>query len=345
MKTYFRLYSNTQTEFNSSIFDLINGDNETKQTKGLAYILSQYDKFLFAFINSPKVKKVIKNKLNIQIDYNRISSIVVSAERFTIDKKRADIIIKIEQDKLPLVALIIEAKNIKTYINQDTLSKQIEHYLEDNTFPDLINYPKIGIVLTKYNQNIPNVININWNDIIQLLFDFCKKDLKNSLIKQYLLFLTQIDKAMKYYEKEVLSIPAGRSIENVEKYNIYVCPDTKDYSYKKPLFVTFRAAKGGIMNKLYKIEDILILNPTNKSEIESLLNSTYSENIKNRIIEYIKASNYSDINYDERFYILSESENIDLPNNPKPQRNNAKFTYYTLKDILTKEIVIPESKL
>lgn len=345
MKTYFRLYNNSQTEFNSSIFDLINGDNETKQTKGLAYIFSQYDKLLFGFIESPIVKNKLRSQFNLDIDCKKITSVEISAEKFTSDKKRADIIIKIEQDKKPLIALVIEAKSIKANVNQTSLSKQIEYYLDEDKFPDLKGYIKIGMILTKYNQNIPNVINLSWDNVIQLLFNFCKKEERNSLINQYLNFLTQIDKAMNYYEKEVLSIPAGRSIENVEKYNIYVCPDNKDYSYKKPLFVTFRAAKGGVMSTLYKIDDIIILNPSNESEIQSLLASTYSENIKNRIVEYIKSSNYSADWFDERFYILSQSDNIDLPNKPKPQRNNSNISYYTLKEILTKKIVIPESKL
>jgi hypothetical protein len=49
------------------------------------------------------------------------------------------------------------------------------------------------------------------------------------------------------------------------------------------------------------------------------------------------------IDYDERFYILSENEYIELVNRPKPQRNNAKFTYYTLSEVLSKKIISPES--
>lgn len=345
MKTHFRLYTDTKTDFQSSIFDLISGEKETKQTKGLAYVFTQYESFLFSFLDFKPVKDGLKICLKSSIKFEEITSIEVSAERFTTDRKRADIVIKIDSKKKPLIAIIIEAKSVKTNVNQQLLSSQILNYLDDRQFPELISYQKIGIVLTKYNQSIPNIVNISWENIVQLLFDFCKKLSANEIISQYLNFITQIDKAMKYYEREVLSIPAGKSLTMVQQYNIYVCPDTKNYNYKRPLFVTFRQANGGVMNKLYKIEDIIILNPTNQNEVQALQNSTYPDNIKTRISSYLAAANYnSPIDYDERFYILSETDSIDLNQNPKPQRNNAKFTYYTLKEILTKQIVIPESQ-
>jgi len=345
MKMHFRLYTHTQTDFQSSIFDLINGERETKQTKGLAYVFSQYKSFLFYFLDFKPVKDGLNNCLKSNLIFENITSIEVSAERFTTDRKRADIVIKIDSKKKPLIAIIIEAKSIKTNVNQQTLSNQILNYLDDQQFPELISYQKIGVVLTKYKQIIPSIVNINWENIVQLLFDFCKKLSPNEIINQYLNFLTQIDKSMKYYEKEVLSIPAGKSLSMVQQYNIYVCPDTKNYNYKRPLFVTFRQANGGVMNKLYKIEDSIILNPTNQNEIQALQNSTYPDKIKTRILSYLAASNYgTPIEYDERFYILSETDSIDLNLNPKPKRNNSKFTYYTLKEILTKQIVIPESQ-
>lgn len=345
MKTHFRLYTDTKTDFQSSIFDLINGDKETKQTKGLAYVFSQYENFLFSFLEFKPVKDVLKKCLKSNLKIDEITSIEVSAERLTLDKRRADIVIKIDLKKKPLIALIIEAKSIKTNVNQQSLLEQISNYLDDKQFPELNNYQKIGIVLTKYSQSIPNVVNIRWENIVNILLDFCKKLRPNEIINQYLNFLTQIDKSMKYYEKEVLSIPAGKSLAMVQQHSIYVCPDTKSYNYKRPLFVTFRQANGGVMNRLYKIEDIFVLNPTNQNEVQALKDSTYSDSVKTRIMNYLTAANYNTpIDYDERFYILSETESIDLSSSPRPQRNNAKFTYYTLKEILTKQIVIPESQ-
>jgi hypothetical protein len=345
MKKFFRLYTDNQSEYNSSIFDLISGDKETKQTKGLAYIFSQYTDFLFDFL---EYQPVLDTMLchGCTINKKDITVIEISAERFTTDKKRADIVIKIDSNKAPLIAIIIEAKSIKVNTNQQDLHKQIKGYLEDNQFPDLKEYIRVGVALTKYNQNIPDIANVSWENLIQLLLEFCKKkESKNTTINQYLKFITEIDKEMKYYEKEVLSIPAGKSLKLVEQFNIYVCPDTKNYNYKKPIFVGFRKAGGGIMERLYKIEDIIILNPTVKSEVETFNNSVYSTDIKRRILNYIKAANYgAQIDFDERFYILSETEVIELNNKPRPKKNNAKFTYYTLSEVLSKEIIVPASQ-
>lgn len=345
MKTHFRLYTDTKMDFNSSIFDLIHGDKETKQTKGLAYIFSQYNDFLFSFLEFKTIKESIAKCIGRKFDCKQITAIEVSAERLTTDKKRADIVIKIDTHKKPLIALIIEAKSIKVNINQQNLSNQILNYLTDTQFPELYKYKKAGIVLTKYKQSIPNIASITWEEIIQILENFCKSRKEPEIINQYFKFLTQIDNTMKYYEKEVLSIPAGKSLHMVQKFNIYECPDNKDYNYRKALFITFRQSNGGEMSKLYKLEDIVILNPANENEIEALKNSTFPENFKNRLLEYIKKMNYpANLEEDRKFYILSESETIDLLNKPRPPRNNAKFTYYTLKEILTKKEVIPESQ-
>jgi len=151
---------------------------------------------------------------------------------------------------------------------------------------------------------------------------------------------------MKFYEKEVLSIPAGKSHKLVDEFNIYACPDTKYYNYKKSIFVGFRKSKGGVMERLYKIEEIIILNPTNESELETFKNSTYSDKVKIRVSDYIRTEDFGkQLEYDMRFYVLSESEKIELPHQPKPERNNAKFTYYTLTEVLTNKIIVPESKI
>jgi hypothetical protein len=345
MKKYFRLYTDNKTEYNSSIFDLINGDKETKQTKGFAYILSQYTDFLFTFLRYAPIADSIIEKLGSELDIKTITAIEVSAERITTDKKRADIVIKLDANKKPLIAIIIEAKSIKVNVNQQSLSNQIIGYLEDNQFPDLIQYPKVGVALTKYNQNIPEISNVSWENVIQLLLEYCKKKKSDEIINQYLKFLTEIDKAMKYYEKEVLSIPAGKSLELVEQYNIYVCPDTKNYNYKKSIFVGFRKAGGGVMERLYKIEYIIILNPTIENEVETFKNSIYPKDVKTRILNYIQTANYNTpIDFDEKFYVLSLTETIELNNKPRPQRNNAKFTYYTLSEVLSKEIIVPASQ-
>jgi hypothetical protein len=345
--SYFRLYVDNKTEFNSTLFDLISGDKETKQTKGLAYILYQYNDFLFNFIQFPPISEKITYELKEHLNISKITHIEVSAERITTDKNRADIVIKIDLDSKPTLAILIEAKSIKANVNQQLLNEQLKKYLSEEQFPEFMAYKKIGVVLTKYRQTIPEVVNISWEDVIQLLFNYCKKQSSNEIISQYLKFITEVDKNMKYYEKEVLSIPAGKSLLFVEKYNIYSCPDTETYNYKKAIFVGFRKSGGGEMEKLYKIEDVFIMNPNNDSEMKIFQNSTYSEEIKNKINRYIESTKveefFESIDTNYRFYILSDKA-IELPNKPRHERNNAKFTYYSIAEVLSNKTIIPESK-
>lgn len=344
MKTVFRLYANGNSAFNSSVFDMIDGDRETKQTKGLAYIFKEYPEFLHQFLKQDEIVQVLRLN-NISISWNKISSIEINAEKISASKKRADILVKIDQNKKEFIAIIIEAKSIKTAINTLKIKDQINNYLSDDEFPELAKYIKIPVILTKYTEFLENVSSITWNKIINLLHDFANKN-SSSLLDQYFTFITGVDKSMKFYEKEVLSIPAGKTFELVEKYSIYECPDQAAYNYKKSLFITFRNTGGGVMNKLYKIEDILIFNPTIESELQRVREMDLSEDIKNRLFGYISESGYgSDLDHDKKFYILSTNEIIELKNQPHPKVNNAKFSYYRLCDILTESEVIPESQL
>ncbi len=346
MHLSFRLYDSGKAKYHSSIFDLISGDKETKQTKGLAYIFSQYPEFVYAFLAYPSVDQGIKEMLGFSLTKRNVSAIEVSAERYTDNKTRADIILRIDHNNKPLLALVCEAKSAKVNVNKDALTSQIQRYVHDSNFPGLEPYRRIGIVLTKYRQNIESVVCLSWDEVTQLLIDFCRKLEKHELAVQYLNFLLEIDKNMKYYEKEVLSVAASRSLPIVEKTNVYECPDTPEYNYKKPLFITFRQSAGGVMNCLYKIEEIVVFNPKLKSEVETFKNSMLSDSVKQRVLEYIRHTPYpDDLDHNKRFYILSESENIQLPHKPHPRVNNAGKIYYRLVDMLTREIVEPESKM
>jgi len=53
---------------------------------------------------------------------------------------------------------------------------------------------------------------------------------------------------------------------------------------------------------------------------------------------------YNNLNQEFKFIILSETDQIELPHNPQPQKNNSFHRYYSLSQILdpTKKILIPE---
>lgn len=338
MKTIFRLYDKNKTKIKSTIFDLINGNLETKQTKGLAYILKEYPDLVFDLIKKSGIKTPTFNK-------SKVSSIEVSAEKITTSNKRVDILIKIDVFNKPCLALIIEAKSIKLRIDPSHVITQVQGYLDDTEIPELNEYKKFPIILTKYKSLLSeDLISISWNDLIELMEKRIKK-IPGSLLEQYYDFITEVDADMKYYEVEVLSLPAGNSIEFVEEHFIYECPDTKDYNYKKPIYLTFRKSGGGEMNALYKIVEIVILNPAIQSEVERIKDIDLDEKIKQRLVNYIDNVAIKKEEFEHRFYLLSKDERIELDNRPKPPKNNAKFTYYRLSDILTKTEVLPVSQI
>lgn len=94
---------------------------------------------------------------------------------------------------------------------------------------------------------------------------------------------------MKFYNEEVMSIPAGTSYNLVETFGIYECPiNGKHYQARanaKPLYVAFRQ-KGGKVTELFKVKDIIELdirdygnNTYVDPEISPLLNPRDVENI------------------------------------------------------------------
>ncbi|GAU09288.1 hypothetical protein [Desulfoplanes formicivorans] len=340
MKTVFRIYENKNAKFESSIFDMINGNKETKQTKGLAYILKEYPDIIKDILSIETVKDYTKNK-KIQPNWNNTNKIEVIAEKITTSRKRLDILIKIDKDKKPFLAIIIEAKSIKSNIKPIDASIQLQKYLHADELPELEKYKKIPIVLTNYKTILTNeIITIRWAEIINIISKRNKDN--NDLLWQYYNFITGVNKDMNFYEKEVLSIPAGKTIDLVQKYLIYECPDRKEYRYKKTIFVTFRANGGGTMEKLYKIKDVIVFNPTLKSDIDRANEYINDKKINERLNKFISESNYKD-SEEKKFYILADDEVIELKNKPRPARNNVKFTYYRLADILTQKIVKPAS--
>ena len=341
MKTVFRIYENEDANFESSIFDMISGDKETKQTKGLAYVMKENPYIIKNILMIDTIKNHLE-KIRMPINWKKVSKIEVIAEKITASSKRVDILIKIDKENKPFIALIIEAKSIKSKIRPIVVYNQIQEYIGEGELPDCEEYEKLPIILTNYKTIITNeIVSIRWEEIINIIGEQVNNN--NYILLQYYNFITGVNKDMHFYEKEVLSIPAGKTINLVEKHLIYECPDKEEYRYKKPIFITFRDKGGGVMRKLYKIEDILVFNPTINSDIDRVNDYLKDARIKNRLKNYIYDSIYED-SEEKRFYILSAEEIIQLNNMPKPERNNAKFTYYRLFDILTKNIVKPASR-
>ncbi len=146
---------------------------------------------------------------------------------------------------------------------------------------------------------------------------------------------------MKLKKAEVLSVPSNSSYYCIETTSIHACPDS--YSYKSTQYITFRK-HGGIMERVYKIDEIVILNPHDSEQLSRL-----SPKYKNRIRLYMDCRErelpFESKDYDRRFYILSETNQIELAHKPHMRKNSQGHCYFTLAELTSgKEIVEVASK-
>jgi hypothetical protein len=354
LKTNFRLYQAENSKFKSTLFDLIDGDRETKQTKGLAYLFHLSPEFLKEFLSIEKLDHFIRKRLtNTQYkmflgsDYLKVDAEMISVGS---EKIRRDITLTFYYKSSKALVIIIEAKSIKLTSNH-SIEKQLQTYVDIKYFPHDEHTPKTAIALTKYKQSFStdSFLSITWTDMIQALHKTCQKSMESTMaliLKEYYNFITGVENSMNYYEKEILSVPAGKTFEEINKYHIHACPHTSSYNYRDPLFITFRQKGGGVMDKLFKIEDIFILSPESESELNVMSESDFP--YRDRLLAYItvrKAGFGFKKNDTYRFYILSQEEHISLPHRPHPAINNSGGWYYTLSEMLRgREIVNTDSR-
>ncbi len=339
MKTLYSLYNKSAT-----FFDLISGDKEPKQTKGLAAVLSQDRQLIQDFLQHPAIDAAIINSTKSKLNHQRITFIEVASEAPTQGGQYVDMVIKVDVNNTPFIALVIEAKSIGVRAHIRNLANQINGYLLPGQISQISGYKAIGIVLTKHRIFIPGVQNILWEEIVQLLIAACSRAESPVTTQHYLTFLTGID-SMKYYEKDVLSVAAGATIGLVKVHKVYACPDTPRYNYKRTIFMAFRQRGGGVMTDLFRVVDVVTFNPLNHGELTAFRNSNYNAALKQQILDYISAAPPAGkpaafANVSQRFYVLSH-DTVPLPHNPHPARNNMGAWYFCLHDILTNTVVTP----
>jgi len=146
---------------------------------------------------------------------------------------------------------------------------------------------------------------------------------------------------VKSEKADVLSVPSGSSYYCIETTSIHACPDR--YPYKSTPYITFRK-NGGIMERVYEIEEIVIFNPHDFEQLSRL-----NPKCKSRIQLYMDCRErelpFEHENYDRRFYILSETNQIELTHKPHMRKNSQGHCYFTLAELTSgKEIVEVASK-
>lgn len=183
INTSFHLYQSENATFKSSFFEMINGNNETKQTKGLAYLFNLSPEFLRVFLSLPLINSRIKKMLTKdqyrlfkKSDFIKINAEMVSSCE---EKIRRDITLTFYYKSLKVLVLIIEAKSIK-FANVANIEEQIAKYINPKYFPDDMNIPIIPITLTRHSQTFltDKFLSLTWSDVIQSLDDTLKLKLE-----------------------------------------------------------------------------------------------------------------------------------------------------------------------
>lgn len=304
-------------KINCTIFDLIGGDLEPKQTMALGYLFSKSHSALNAFLKLIGVK-VTFDKCIVDCEPRRNEED---------NNDRIDILLRLYQDEHPVKAIIIEAKSVKAKTSEVAANNQVQKYV---SFPQLKEFSNIETVTLT--QDVKTLVegstSITW---LELVNELSRVQGEEPIIKDFINYILNIKgNNMKHYEEEIVSIPAGNSYEAVVSSGIYECP--VDYNTpKKALFMTFREKDGGAMRTLYKLLDVLELDLDDEASIEKVDKQL---NLKDRLDRYKSIGTPS--KGVKKVYVLDVDNAITLPIPVTPMENNTSKIYYKLGDFIGK---------
>lgn len=339
-----------------SIFDVL-GKTEPEQTKGLGYLIAKSPNAMKALLKLIDSQKLYKK--NYIVDCEATQNTVYSDNY----KKRADIIIRFyDENKQPIKAIIIEAKSAALY-GYKKAEEQVKLYCIDfdilKEFKE--NVIKATLTTIKSYTEYDDVLQITWADLINSLYKsaeiIVEESFEKSLITDYINYINKINGNMNFYDKEVLSIPAGETGEIVKTTFIYACPDKKGQSNSRanshPLYLTFRAGGNqcGRMEMLYKVKEIIKINYNDQEKIDRI-SSIYFD-FKKRIEPWIDhAKKKNNKNIDRWVFILDKDNSIKLPNPVEYfdktvgiNGNKRGNDYILLKDMLSEAEYINGNKI
>lgn len=313
----------------NSLFDLIDGHLETKETLALSFTLAKAESAMDAFLSLLGLDKKLF----------RLNYIVDSEAQNDSKRLRVDILIRFYDGCTPVHAIVIEAKQVGVNVNLLSTIGQVSKYNAANGFSQLTPFGKnvSYVTLTKDVALVPvssQFSCITWASLVTKLYDL-KRPLKEDIadvIADFIKFITKIEGGMKYYEEEILAIPAGTTSYAVQSSGIYACPNSKKYTHKKSLYVAFKKRNGGEMDTLYKLREIYILdlnNQDNINDIDKRLGNGFAEKVE----RYKKAVKYpASVHEEVRVYDLDLDSQIHLPHPVRPLSNNVSRGYYLLSE-------------
>jgi hypothetical protein len=155
--------------------------------------------------------------------------------------------------------------------------------------------------------------------------------------------------------KDILSVAAMKTLHIIKEQKIHSCPNKaraketeeefkKKYVYHKTKYMAFRNSRGE-MNALYPLEKIMVINSKRSEDFKELLELA-KQNFLIRGRDQERIEKYNEKNTfikNERFFILSEEDIVDLPHEPMPQKDNLLPLYYSLSEMLSgKKVITPD---
>lgn len=309
----------------STIFDLIGGDLEPKQTMALGFLFSKSRSALNAFLKLIGVK-VTFDKCIVDCEPRRNEED---------NNDRIDILLRLYQDEHPVKAIIIEVKSVKAKTSEIIANNQVQKYL--NGFSQMKGFSNIETVTLT--QDVKTLVegstSITWLELVNELSNVQGKE---PIIKDFINYILNIKGNMKHYEEEIVSIPAGNSYEAVVSSGIYECPvEYKRRNPQNPLFITFREKGGGAMKTLYKLLDVLELDLDDEASIEKVDEASIEKvgkqlNLKDRLDRY--KSFGTPTKGVKRVYVLDIDDAITLPIPVTPMENNTPIINYKISDFI-----------
>ena len=334
-KSEFRLYG----RLNSNYFNLVSGKKEPQQTKGLGFLLSKSPKALEIFLRLLFPGEHIKKLLDLRCVIDCEARQRLGYE--TNNSKRADIVIRFFDGLIPYRAIVIEAKGWDKKADEKSVTNQVIDYCDKFEILKDFKGEITAVTLTanpilsweeKY-VNVKRIINITWIELVNKFLykksrNKFENKFENNLIEDYCNYLLNIESDMKFYETEVLSIPAGNTIDLIEdnSIGIYECPNKQEDENKKrdghpsqkkmALYLSFREGKGGISRFLYKVSDVVVMKFGDNDAIEALgrIDESYVQRVKN----YIEKLPSLNKDTEKRVFFLDFDKSIKLPHPCKP---------------------------
>lgn len=313
-------------KINCSFFDLIDGDTEPKQTMALGFLLAK---------SEPCLKEFLKI-IGLKIKYNEYIVDCEAQKKQIGNNDRIDILIRFYFNNTPTQAIIVEAKSIRANVKASVAIQQSVGYTIG--FGQLKDFSKQHVTTVALTRdaflNISSTTKtLSWSHLISCFHSISAKNkTDNEIINNFVKYILNIKGTMKYYEEDVLSIPAGTSIKAVEQTGIYECPISYR-SHKKSLYVTFRksGASKGEMSRLYKLEDIYELDINDAGAIQTVDNAV--PGFFRRINLYKQIVSYPATSHDKKqVYVLDLNNTLQLPRPVRPIENNTSPVYYPLCD-------------